>query len=273
MTCLLVALAVTGCDFSEECSYTGNAEILADWDTLWEYIDETNALTAVFYKGDGTSVSYPVERGVACQRVSSGGTRLLVYNAAEGVEVKETADGYPELQQATFYNGDVLAVGECPMVCAGTAELTVPVDGTVYQLVNLAPVVKRLNFKVNVSNAQSLGGVASVIASFGGVATGYSMNERIPTGASATVFFPLEQSGVQSEVFSHELNVFGVSADGTGQLAVEVKYKNGSSKVYNLNLKATLNKFTKDVFLCEVELRASETATNASVTKWTQESW
>lgn len=269
--CLLSLLAMSGCSFSEECSYVGDVEVLLDWDALWKHLPPTSELTAVFYGSQGVAAEQEIKRGSPLSAIPSGEACLLVYNPAEGIELKETGGPYPELRQATYYNGTDLAVRECPMICVGTGELTVPVGETLYQLINPLPVVRQLTFTVTVLQRSGAEAPVSAEASLGGVYTGYSIVDRSPIGSSARVFFPLTRG--KDGKLSRSLYVLGLNPDGGQLLNLSVPSAAGEIKVENLDLNKSFKSFTADRLLCEIKVDATVSPARVSVSNLEQDNF
>lgn len=271
LICLLATLTMSSCDFSETCSYVGKVEVLLDWDALWKHLPPTEKLTAVLYDEQGKMMEQVVERGTALTGVSSGELRLLVYNPATGIELKEVGGAYPELQQATFYYEEELAVEACPMVCVGTGELKVPTDETVYPLVEPRPVVKQLTLRVTVLQKSGAEVPVSAQAALGGVCTGYSISDKAPVGAPATVLFSLTKE--KDGVLMHRFNVLGISPKGEHLLNLLMPLESGEIRVTDFDLNKVFSNFTKDILHCEITVDATVSPARAFVGNVEQEKY
>ena len=52
---LCIVMSMSSCRFSEECNYTGNVELIMDWESMWGDLLKPDSLTTLFYHNDRLS--------------------------------------------------------------------------------------------------------------------------------------------------------------------------------------------------------------------------
>ena len=45
---LCIVMSMSSCRFSEECNYTGNVELIMDWESMWGDLLKPDSLTTLF---------------------------------------------------------------------------------------------------------------------------------------------------------------------------------------------------------------------------------
>lgn len=279
---LCILLMMSGCRFSEECNYTGNVQIMMDWESLWGDIKKPDTLTALFYRDDRLSAQRTLLGDTVYENIPSGKTDLLVINQPKGTESSgiEVYSG-AELHLPTYFEGNIRAVNECPMVCAFNGNLTVPIEELVQQTVTPLPIIKQMVFTVHVVKEGITGNVISCHASLSGIPTGYSLSRQEAIRSKATVFFPLSPatSPEGDEEYRHHFFVLGVNPARTGEepiekkLAVTVTLDDGEVKSEEVDITAELDHFTENVFKCDVTVKITALSANVEIASWGQGKW
>lgn len=283
-TAFLFVLFIMGsCRFSEECNYTGSVELSLDWESLWGNLQKPDSLTVLFYK-DGRS---PVRKDLyghttdtIYNNIPSGNTNLIIFNKPDGVQSYTLSQLHnAELRLPTYFEGNIRAVEECPMICEINNDIVVPIEGMVQQAISPLPIVKQLSFVVNVIREGVTGELATCNASLTGIPTGYSLSSGEPTDTKATVFFSLSKDEGDSNSFSHSFFVLGVNPDRPDQesipkkLSVSIVLDDGEAKDAEFDLTGLLNEFTSNIFKCEVSVKITALSTEVTIVKWEQGTW
>lgn len=276
---ILCILMLASCKFTEECDYTGNVELTMDWDSLWGNLQKPDSLTALFYREGEFPVKKTLVGDTTYIGIPSGNTDLFVYNHPSNIELRGGGSMYDsELYLPTYFEGNIRAVNECPMICFTNENFKVPVDGTVKQLVTPLPIVKQLIFIVNVVKlGGNMGELSSANASLSGISTGYSLSKKEPIRNKATVFFPLERG--KKDTFTHSFFVLGVNPNTPDQqpisnkLTITVFLDDGESKPVDIDLTELFDQFTSNILKCEVDVEISAISSNVTISNWEQGTW
>lgn len=282
ITAAYATIMLSSCQFSEDCQYKGNVELAMDWESLWGNLEKPDSLTAIFYS-QGNPVKKSLLGDTIYENIPAGENELFTYNykpneiECKGLERAETA----ELHLPTYFttNG-TRAVNECPLICTTKTPLTVPIDGTVKQIITPEPIVKQLAFIVHIEKKGITGQVKSCNASLSGIATGYSLFNKTATRSketTATVFFPLKEK--EEDSFSHSFFVMGVNPTTTSEdiiskkLTVNIVLDDGESRAADLDLTEQLDLFAGNAFKCELTVTISALSTNIIIKDWQQGHW
>lgn len=271
---------MSGCRFSEECNYTGSVQLTMDWESLWGDIRKPDSLAVMFYRSDKPSAERKLLGDTIYENIPSGETDMVLFNrpAGTGCSGVETLTGL-EIYLPTFFEGNVRAVKESPMICAFNSHLTVPIEDMVQQTVTPLPIVKQMFFIVHVVKEGVTGNVTSCLASLSGIPTVYSLSRREAVRSKATVFFPLEKHAGEDDEYRHHFYVLGVNPTEAGEepiakkLSVTVTLDDGEVKSEEIDLTSELDAFTTNIFKCEVTLRITAVSTKVEISSWEQGIW
>lgn len=278
---LCIVMSMSSCRFSEECNYTGNVELIMDWESMWGDLLKPDSLTTLFYHNDRLSALRTLLGDTVYESIPSGETEMIIYNRAKGTE-SIGLDIYQngELHLPTYFEGNIRAVNECPMICAFNTHLLVPIEDVVQQTVTPLPVVKQMVFIVHVVKDGVTGNVQECRASVSGIATGYSLSRQEAIRSKATVFFPLKRDMKEEEEdYKHSFFVLGVNPAKDGEediakkLSVTVTLDDGEVKSEDVDITAELDRFTSNVFKCEVTVKITAVSTNVEIASWEQGTW
>lgn len=275
---LCIALSTSSCRFSEECYYTGSVDIMMDWDALWGNIIKPDTLTVLFYKANQPPVKKELTGDTIFSNIPAGQTELIIFNQPGDIKCKSIESlNNAELQLSTYFEGNTRATKECPLICTFSNSLMVPIDKVVQQQVSPMPIVKELDFTVNVTRNGVMGNLESCNATLSGIATRYSLQAKEPIRSKATVYFSLEK-GVE-DVFKHRFYVLGVNPDNETddkiekKLSVTVILDDGETKSVDVDLSEQLNQFTSNVFKCTIDITISSLSADVNISNWEQGIW
>lgn len=265
---------MSSCEFSEECNYTGEVEVIMDWESLWGDLQKPDSLTALFYNGNQT-VRKELLGDTVYHNIPAGDTQAILYNRSEQIETKglESLNG-AEIHLPTYFEGNIRAVKEAPMLCSVQNNIHVPIEGTAQWHASPLPIVKQLVFTVNVIRQGVMAELKACQASLSGIATGYSLYRKEPVTSKATVFFSLEKG--KKESFNHRFFVLGVNPNQETipkKLSVKVILEDGETKAAEIDLTEQFNQFTENIFQCNVEIIISSLSTEIEITDWKQGAW
>lgn len=280
---LFILFTLASCRFSEECTYTGSVELSLDWESLWGNLQKPDSLTVLFYK-DG---KLPVREDLLghttdtiYDNIPSGSTNLIIFNKPATVQSHALSElSHAELRLPTYFEGNIRAVAESPMICEANHEVTVPIDNMTQQSISPLPIVKQLSFVVNVIREGVTGELATCTASLSGIPTGYSLSRREATPTKATVFFSLSKDEGDTDSFSHSFFVLGVNPDQPGQesipkkLSISITLEDGEARDADFDLTGLLNEFNSNIFKCEVSVKITALSTEVTVVDWEQGTW
>lgn len=276
---IVVLYLLSSCQFSEECKYTGNVELIMDWESLWGNLQKPESLNALFYKEGDHQLSKVILGDTIYQNIPAGDTELITYNHPS--EIKFEGDGTSsnaEIHLPTYFEGNIRAVKESPMICSTNGSFIVPIEGTIKHTIIPHPIVKQLNFVVKVIKEGKVGNIKSCRASLSGISTGYSLSTRTPIRSKATVFFPLESNG-KEDTFKHNFFVLGVNPDLPGEesiankLVVTILLDDGETKSSEIELSDKFNLFSDNIFTCQVDITISALSTDIIISDWEQGNW
>ena len=281
--CLYILFTMASCRFSEECNYTGSVELSLDWGSLWGNLKKPDSLTVLFYR-DGKS---PVRKDLyghttdtIYNNIPSGSTNLIIFNKPATVQSHTLSElDNSELRLPTYFEGNIKAVSECPMICEVNDDIIVPIEDVIQHSISPFPIVKQLTFVVNVIREGVTGELSTCKASLSGIPTGYSLSRREATQTKATVFFSLSKDEGDSESFSHSFFVLGVNPDQPDQksipkkLSISVALDDGEVKEADFDLTELLNEFSSNIFHCEVSVKITALSAEVTLVDWEQGTW
>lgn len=278
----LILFTMASCRFSEECNYTGSVELSLDWESLWGNLQKPDSLTVLFYRDGKSPVRkelYGHTTDTIYNSIPSGSTNLIIFNKPDGVQSHILSElSNAELRLPTYFEGNIRAIEECPMICEVNNDITVPVSDVIQQSISPLPIVKQLTFVVNVIREGVTGEPTTCNASLSGIPTGYSLSRCEATRSKATVFFPLSKKA-GSDTFSHSFFVLGVNPDKSGiesiskKLSIAITLNDGEARSADFELTDSFNEFTSNIYKCEVNVTITALSTDITIVGWEQGTW
>lgn len=275
---LCIALSTSSCRFSEECYYTGSVDITMDWDALWGNILKPDTLSALFYKDNQPPVIRELLGDTIYNGIPAGPTEIIIFNQPNEIHGKSIESlNNAELRLSTYFEGNTRATKECPLICAFSNSISVPIDKVVQQQVAPIPIVKELDFTINVIRNGVMGELESCTATLSGIATRYSLQKKEAIRSKATVYFSLEKG--TGDIFNHRFFVLGVNPDNETDekiqkiLSVTVVLDDGETKSVDIDLSELLNQFNSNIFKCTIDITISSLSTDVHISDWEQGAW
>ena len=279
-----LVLLYSSCRFSEDCNYTGNVQLTMDWESLWGNIQKPESMSVLFYRSDKLSAQRTLLGDTIYENIPSGETDMVIINRPSGTDlIGSESYNSLEISLPTYFEGNIRAISECPMICSFSSHLTVPIEETVQQTVTPLPIIKQIFFVVHVVKEGITGNVTACRASLSGIPTAYSLSNQQALRNKATVFFPLEKSETEDETagekFQHDFYVLGVNPSIAGQesipkkLTITVLLDVGEIKSDEVDLSAELDAFDQNIFRCEVTVTITAVSTNVEISSWEQGIW
>ena len=81
---LFILLTMSSCQFSEDCYYVGNVQLIMDWESMWGNLLKPDSLTALFYRNGNLNTKNVLLGDTIYENIPSGETEMIIYNQAEG---------------------------------------------------------------------------------------------------------------------------------------------------------------------------------------------
>lgn len=278
-----IILTMASCQFSENCDYTGDVQLTMDWESLWGNLQKPDSLQVLFYKNSKSPLRkdlYGHTTDTIYNNIPSGNTNMIIFNKPENVQLHSPSElSNAELRLPTYFEGNIKAVNECPMICEVNDDIVVPIEGMTEHSISPLPIVRQLSFVVNVIREGVTGELATCSASLSGIPTGYSLSRKEATQTKATVFFSLSKDKGDLDSFSHSFFVLGVNPDQPDResipkkLSISVTLDDGETKDAEFDLTKQLNEFTSNIFRCEVSVKITALSTEITIVKWEQGTW
>ena len=75
-----IVMSMSSCRFSEECNYTGNVELIMDWESMWGDLLKPDSLTTLFYHNDRLSALRTLLGDTEYESIPSGEMEMIIYN-------------------------------------------------------------------------------------------------------------------------------------------------------------------------------------------------
>lgn len=278
-----IILTMASCQFSENCDYTGDVQLTMDWESLWGNLQKPDSLNVLFYKNAKSPLRknfYGYTTDTIYNNIPSGNTNMIIFNKPEDVQLHNPSElSNAELRLPTYFEGNIKAVNECPMICEVNSDILVPIESMIQQSISPLPIVKQLIFVVNVIREGVTGELANCNASLSGIPTGYSLSRGEATETKATVFFSLPKDKGDLDSFSHSFFVLGINRDQPDRestpkkLSLSISLDDGEIKNAEFDLTEQLNEFTSNIFKCEVTVRITAMSTTIEIISWEQGVW
>lgn len=267
---------LSSCSFSDTCGYTGNINILMDYEEYWKGMEKPDEYKIVF-KTKSSTDNEKLLGDTTYTDMPSVNTDILVYNKPQGVEF---TDNDREVHLPTHFDGNVRYTEEAPMITVYHGNTTVPIEETVRHIVSPKPIVKEIDLTIHVEKDGDVDEVVGISSYLSGINTAYDLHKNEPIHSKGTVKIGLSRvQGISQEQYRHKFYVFGVNTPKEGvehvakKLLISVKFKDGSVKTKEIDISEQLDLLNTDRFKCEVRVRITALSVDLTLIRWGQGSW
>ena len=267
--CALVP-ALSGCDFTEDCHYTGSVRVRMDWSELAAGLSRPDTLSAFFYHPDYRPEEHALSGDTTYDSITAGETALLLLNLPEGVEMKRTvrlADA--ALLLPTRLEGNLRVVEGCPLICSFRDGFMTPVEDTICRTAVPRPLTGQIILKAHILREGVTAEVDTCTASLSGISTVYALGSGEASRNDASVCFPLVREG-STDTFMKSFFVLGVSGGNPNRFAVTVRLEDGETRHAEIDLSKQLAGFEGGVFEAEMTITLTALGMEISVGSWNQ---
>jgi len=261
---------VSGCsmiDFSEDCSYTGDVEVIFDWERLLDGDQKPGLMQTVFYPGNSALSSFMLAGDTLLKGLAATRHDVLSYNHPAGITFHETDCPCTAYATAGTYTKDGKSyVTNVPALYAAKTDIVIPAfEGTrcvltpqpCFQQVFISFVIIRSNVDAEV---ESLSG------ELGGVATMYSLGDMAAMQSEASLSFEGKQTAEDN--YHTALRVLGMSPAASKGLDVHLLLDNGDNYRQSLDLTGVFENFTAPAIYLTIEIYLSHAGITLSIADW-----
>lgn len=265
-----LASTLAGCDFTEDCHYTGSVGVRMDWSGLASGLPRPDTLSAFFYHPDYYPEEHVLAGDTAYGGITAGETTLFLLNLPQGVEMKRTA-GLSDavLELPTRFEGNLRVVDGCPLICSFRDEFMTPVEDTIYRTAVPRPLTGQIILKAHILREGVTAEVDTCTASLSGISTVYALAGGEASRNDASVCFPLAREG-DTDTFMKSFFVLGVSGDNPNRFAVTVRLEDGETRHAEIDLSEQLAGFKSGVFEAEMTITLTALGMEISIGSWNQ---
>lgn len=264
--------------FTENCDYRGNLKVSLDWDGLWTKVQHPECLRAIIYKENHSVYDGKIHGDTILRDIPAGRVRALFFNPPEDKSFPYFTESEFFLQ--TFFDGNVRVIEPCPMICSWQRQIEIPIHGTVSEIVSPIPLVKQINFILNIRRNDVSGTVDHIKGYLSGIPTGYSLSRNEPIRSKGTVVFaPKRDNKSSKERYIESFYVLGTNPphpekeDIKKKASFFIKLSDGEIQELEIDVSEQLNHFSANIFLCEVTIDITTAVPSIEITSWKEGVW
>lgn len=275
LICCMLLESCNLIDFSEDCIYYGDVEIIPDWSVLAK--DETKPLlTDIYLLSPQHNYTYSITSDTLVTGIQAVSYKVLVCNAYGLENVTFSGMDCPETAQAELSTSEKdgrLYTLNAPAFYAANSNLTVlPFESVICEPV-LKSAVRQITIDFVVVDNTDMG-VRAISGELSGIAYRYGFKDLDALESSAWLAFGSEINQEKTNVFSSRLKVFGVnpdkqSAQRTDNL-LDIALQTSESNIYKetIDLTNLFSGFTTRIINITIEIRLSLMGMEVDITGW-----
>ena len=266
----VLSSTLSGCDFTEDCHYTGSVGVRMDWSELAAGLSRPDTLSAFFYHPDFRPEEHVLVGDTAYDSITAGETTLCLLNLPQGIEMRQTASlSEAALQLPTHLEGNLRVVDGCPLICFFRDDFMTPVEDTICRTARPQPLTGQIILKAHILREGITAEVDTCTASLSGISTEYALGSGEASRNDATVCFPLEKEQ-GTDTFTKRFFVLGVSGDNPNIFSVTVRLEDGETRHAETDLSEQLAGFKNGVFEAEITITLTALGMEISIGSWNQ---
>lgn len=274
---LCAGLFLSGCNFSEECHYTGNVNVTTDWSQLIPK-DSIPMTEASFYVATGGVQRYEISKDTLLTGVSAGEQTALLVSRAAGVQFTgmESA-GTAQAQLPTYTEEGITYTVQAPLLYADCQRLKVePFETTTCRFVP-TPCIRQVNFTFHIIREADAGEPLVLDGRLSGLDSRFNLAAHEAAGGRATLKFSTMKVAVDD--FKQTIRVFGfcqtkkVPQFPTNLLTLRVQLSDGYQHEATIPMDKLLASVTAPVINCKIDVFISSLGASLVVSGWEVGNW
>jgi len=260
-------------DFSEDCFYTGNVNVLFDWKYLPEGDEKPELMGTFFYPDNSGYSSYWISKDTLIEGLAADYHQVLAFNRVEGVSIYETDCPCTAYAQMDIYtkNGKTYSTN-VPAMYAAKREIQVSAFETTECLLVPKPCYQQvfIDFIIIRENIDTQ--ITALTGELGGISIKYSFSEM--KGIRSEALLPFTGNETAKDTWHTALKVFGMNPKEAGQakisnkLNINLVLSNQTIYDANIDLTSVFENFTSPEIYLKLEIRLSSIGISLSIADW-----
>ena len=277
---LLITLTLlsSSCDFSEECHYKGDVQLLFDWKKLVDGDVVPERMETLFYGEGNTAQSFTLSKDTLLTGIAAGQQQVVTLNHPSQVTFTGT-DNFETLQLClpTFMENGSLHTTEAPMIYMDQQQIKVEPYDTVSCRLVPQPLIQQVNFEFEVIREVVIAAPQKIDAELSGVSTAYLVSRMEAVRSSAILGF-LTQKEYENE-FKKSIRVLGLNPSVSGLeviskiLSVSLTLEDGHLYSSEIDLTSKFENFQTGVLTCRIEIHITNQGMNMQIADWKTLDW
>lgn len=273
MLCVSLNSGCSMIDFSEDCFYTGNVNVLFDWKYLPEGDEKPELMGTFFYPDNSGYSSYWISKDTLIEGLAADYHQVLAFNRVEGVSIYETDCPCTAYAQMDIYtkNGKTYSTN-VPAMYAAKREIQVSAFETTECLLVPKPCYQQvfIDFIIIRENIDTQ--ITALTGELGGISIKYSFSEM--KGIRSEALLPFTGNETAKDTWHTALKVFGMNPKEAGQakisnkLNINLVLSNQTIYDANIDLTSVFENFTSPEIYLKLEIRLSSIGISLSIADW-----
>ncbi len=266
----ILCLWLSGCsliDFEEDCFYTGDVEVLFDWQKLLEGDNRPDMMQTIFYPDNSALSSYLLTGDTLLTGLAATRHDVLSVNPAENISFHDTdcpCTAYASLR--TYTEGSKTYTVNAPALYAAKRDIMILAFERVTCLLEPKPCFQQvfIDFVIIRNNEETE--VEALTGELSGIATKYSFGDMQPGGGAASLAFDAKEA--QRDKYRTAMRVLGISRNVSNMLDIGLLLDDGRQYAQRLDLSEILAGFTAPAIYLTIEIYLSNAGISLSIADW-----
>ena len=265
--CLSLVSACNLIDFEEDCFYTGDVEVIFNWQQLHKGDEKPDLMQTIFYPDNSALTSYLLSGDTLLTGLAAANHEVLAYNRPQGITFHETdcpCSAYASLD--TYTNQGKVYTQNAPKLYAAKREILVPAFERVQCLLAPKPCFQQvfIDFVIIRQNVDTP--IESLTGELGGVATGYSLGDMRAMPNEAHLAFTTKET--ETDNYAAAMRILGMCPGVSRNLDISLSLAGDRDYRQILDLTGVFENFTAPAIYLTIEIYLTNAGISLSIADW-----
>lgn len=267
--CLSLVSACNLIDFEEDCFYTGDVEVIFNWQQLHKGDGKPDLMQTIFYPDNSALASYLLSGDTLLTGLAATNHEVLTYNRPQGISFHETdcpCTAYAAIN--TYTDAGKVYTQNAPKLYAAKREILIPAFERTQCVLALKPCFQQVFIDFVIIRNNTDAGIESLTGELSGVATGYSFGDMQAMQSQAYLGFGAKETETETDKYAAAMRVLGMCPGVSKNLDIHLSLAGDRDYRQNLDLTGVFENFTTPAIYLTIEIYLTNAGISLSIADW-----
>ncbi len=265
--CLSLVSSCNLIDFEEDCFYTGDVEVIFNWQLLHKGDEKPDLMQTIFYPDNSALASYLLSGDTLLTGLAAANHEVLAYNRPQGITFHETdcsCSAYASLD--TYTNAGKIYTQNAPKLYAAKREILVPAFERTQCVLAPKPCFQQvfIDFVIIRRNVDTV--IESLTGELSGVATSYSFGDMQAMPNEAHLAFTTKET--ETDNYAAAMRILGMCPGVSRNLDISLSLAGDRDYRQILDLTGVFENFTAPAIYLTIEIYLTNAGISLSIADW-----